>query len=279
MNREQVRGKLKRLAAEPPFRLLVRALLKHARLAPSTRSFWDLSDRPAYLLGMVFAARQAIREGERAFAAVEFGVAGGNGLVVLEREAAAVAREFGVAITVHGFDRGSGGLPDFIGDHRDHPDIWRPGDFPMDEAALRARLAPSTRLSLGDVAETVPRFLEDQTDPPIGFIAFDLDLYSSTSKALAILESPKSRLLEHVALAFDDVDHARSHRFAGELLAIDEFNARSDRVKIDRWRGLAQNRPFPEAGYLQKMYMAHDLPAIATSGVARDLLRRDLERS
>lgn len=276
MNGERLRGKLKRLAMEPPFRLLVRAMLRGMGVSPSTRALWDLSERPASLLGLVFAARQAIRQGAAAFSAVEFGVAGGNGLVVLEREAAAVAREFGVAIAVFGFDRGGSGLPEFIGDHRDHPDIWKPGDFPMNELALRARLLPTTQLFLGDVAETVPRFLEDPSQPPLGFISFDLDLYSSTSRALEVLSSPRSRMLQHVALAFDDVDHARSHRRAGELLAIDEFNAHCARVVIDRWRGLAQNRPFPEAGYLQKMYIAHDLPAIAKAGLARDPLRRDL---
>jgi hypothetical protein len=33
-------------------------------------------------------------------------------------------------------------------------------------------------------------------------------------------------------------DTRDGHRFAGELLAIEEFNARSKDVKIDRWRGL-----------------------------------------
>ncbi len=278
VNGEHLRGKLKRLAMEPPIRLLSRLILKRMPIPASTRALWDLSERPAYLLGLNFAARQAIREGVRAFSAVEFGVAGGNGLIVLEKEAAAISRDHDLAISVVGFDRGSGGLPDFIGDHRDHPDIWKPGDFPMDEAALRARLSPTTQLFLGDVAASLPRFLGDQTQPPLGFISFDLDLYSSTSSALMVLSSPAARMLEHVALAFDDVDHARSHRFAGELLAIDEFNERSQRVKIDRWRGLAQNRPFPEAGYLQKMYIAHDLPAIGRSGLARNTLRRDLNQ-
>ncbi len=63
---------------------------------------------------------------------------------------------------------------------------------------------------------------------------------------------PGKRTLDHVALYFDDVEHSISHRFAGELLAIDEFNRASAQVKIDRWRGLENDRPFAEASYLKK---------------------------
>ena len=76
-----------------------------------------------------------MKEGIPAISAIEFGVAGGSGLLALEREAAAVEAELGVAIKVYGFDNGPAGLPEFIGDHRDHPDKWRPGDFPLDEAS------------------------------------------------------------------------------------------------------------------------------------------------
>ena len=93
-------------------------------------------------------------------------------------------------IRVYGFDNGPAGLPAFIGDHRDHPDKWQPGDFPMDEALLRSRLGRRTTLVLGNVAETVPRFFDDPDVPPVGFIAFDLDLYSSTTHALRILSLP-----------------------------------------------------------------------------------------
>jgi hypothetical protein len=268
-------GRLKRLAMEPPFRLFVRALLKRLPVSTATRALWDISDRPPYLAGVHYAARRALRERVGEIAVLEFGVAGGNGLLILEREAAAVEEELGVKIQVYGFDNGPAGLPSFIGDHRDHPDKWQPGDFPMDEALLRSRLGPRSTLVLGNVAETMPRFFDDPGVPPVGFIAFDLDLYSSTSHALRILSLPGRRTLDHVPLYFDDTEHSISHRFAGELLAIDEFNETSSHIKIDRWRGLDGDRPFPEASYLRKMYMAHDLQAIS----ARALDRRPLHRS
>ena len=173
-----------------------------------------------------------------AISVIEFGVAGGDGLLALEREAEAVEKELGVSIRVYGFDNGPAGLPAFIGDHRDHPDKWKPGDFPMDEPLLRSRLGRRTTLVLGNVEETVPRFFDDPSVPPVGFIAFDLDLYSSTASALRILSMPGKRTLDHVALYFDDIEHSISHHFAGELLAIDEFNRANAQVKIDRWRGI-----------------------------------------
>ncbi len=189
---ERLAGPLKRLAMESPFRLFVRAVLKGLPVSATTRALWDISDRPAYLVGVHYAARRALREGVSAISVIEFGVAGGDGLLALEREAAAVEAELGVAIRVHGFDNGPTGLPEFIGDYRDHPDKWKPGDFPMDVDRLRSRLGPRTTLVLGDVAETVPGFFDDPRVPPIGFVAFDLDLYSSTAQRCGFSQCPAS---------------------------------------------------------------------------------------
>ncbi|HEX7937709.1 MAG TPA: hypothetical protein VF483_01885 [Gemmatimonadaceae bacterium] len=262
---------LERLAKEPPFRIATRALLKLLPVSAEVRQRWELSRRPAYLLGVCAAAQQALRQHVDEIAVVEFGVAGGDGLLTLERESAAVSRETGVRIRVYGFDMGAAGLPSFIGDHRDASEYWRPGDFPMNEAALRSRLSEHTNLVLGNVQRTVPAFASEWQPPPIGFVAFDLDLYSSTRDALALFHQPGVRLLAHVPLYFDDVDHFFSHRFAGERLAIDEFNTTGNRVRIDHWHGLRDGRPFPERPFLDKMYMAHDLTVAAQIKVERDV--------
>ena len=269
-------GRLKKLAMEPPFRLFFRGLLRLLPVSAESRALWDLSERPQYLLGVISAARRALRDGVEAISVIEFGVAGGSGLLVLEREAARVEKELGVAIKVYGFDNGAQGMPNFIGDHRDHPDKWQPGDFPMDVSLLRSKLSPQTSLILGNVETTVMEFYEDPRVPPIGFIAFDLDLYSSTKHALRVLSMPERRMLAHVPLYFDDTEHSISHRFAGELLAIDEFNAENDHVKIDQWRGVKNDRPFPDANFLQRMYMAHDLEAISRPVLNRPPLERSL---
>ena len=217
---------------------------------------------PEAIAVVLEAAEQALRQGVREIAAIEFGVAGGNGLRILEREAAAIERETGIRITVYGFDNGAAGLPDSIGDYRDHPDEWRPGDYPMDEAALRNQLTSRTHLTPGNVKDTVPAFVAAGENPAIGFIAIDLDLYSSTAAALRVLSLPGARLLNRVVLYFDDIMGAYSHRFAGERLAIDEFNSQNELIKIDSWYGLGVGRPFPERGFLQQMYIAHNLDSI-----------------
>ncbi len=70
-------------------------------------------------------------------------------------------------------------------------------------------------------------------------------------------------VLRRVYMYCDDVDLPFTHCFAGELLAISEFNCSNAAVKIDHWRGISKMRPFPEAGWLNRMFIAHDLEAIS----------------
>lgn len=267
---ERVVEGLARLGAEPPLRILVRAALKRLSVSAKIRARWDVSARPAYLLGILTAAEQAQRQGVSEISVLEFGVAGGDGLVVMQDEAAAVERETGIGVRVFGFDIGRDGLPTFIGDHRDHPDVWQAGDYPMDEAALRARLAERTQLILGNVTETVPRFFSEFDAPPIGFTSIDVDLYSSTRDALQVFAQSDTRMLWHVPMYFDDIEFVFNSRFGGELLAIEEFNREHESVKIDRWYGLRGERPFPERPYLEKMFVAHDLAAVSNVMLERD---------
>ncbi len=191
--------------------------------------------------------------------AIEFGVARGHGLLAMQEYAQMVEKETGVRIKVAGFDTGIG-LPPTKGDYRDHPDRFIEGDFPMDEKWLRARLLPSTELILGDVFVTVPEFVKRQ-DCPLGFLAMDLDLYSSTKQALEILKLSNSQMLRRVILYFDDICLHACHRFAGERLAIDEFNNESHGVKIDHWYAL-NRRIFRDHVWVEQMYVAHDISAI-----------------
>lgn len=242
---------------------------------PSVRARWDISKRPQYLLGLVTAAQQARLQKISGFSAVEFGVACGNGLLSLQEEAHAVSLEYGLNIKVFGFDLGTG-LPPLGGDHRDHPDIWAPGDYAMDEALLRSRLDKESELILGDIKQTVPTFFAKFSPPPLGFISIDLDLYSSTRPALEILAAPDKKMLLHVPIYVDDIDMVYTHRRGGELLAIDEFNQAGTKVFIDRWRGIKGFRPFPEAPYLERFFIAHDLAAISQSHLDRQARRLPL---
>jgi hypothetical protein len=234
---------------------------------------WDALERPHYLTGVLKAAEQARREGVTAISAVEFGVAGGAGLLLLQDYAEKIEKETGIGVEVYGFDSGAG-LPQFTGDYRDHPDRWIPGDYPMNESALRGRLGARSSLILGDVRDTVAAFSERASHAPIGFAALDLDLYSSTRAALEFLVHPAKRTLRRTILYFDDIDGFEYNKFAGERLAIEEFNRDHAEVKIDTWHGLGNSRAFPEAAWLHKMYIAHDLKGISASAPSSRQVRR-----
>lgn len=253
-------GFLSRLAEEAPCRVFTQKLVKYCSSSVRTHAKWDTSPRPNYLLGVLRAADQAREERIPKILAIEFGVAAGNGLLALQDAAEAVERETGIVIEVAGFDSGQG-MPPVPFDFRDHTDWWIPQDYPMDVAGLKSRLKPRTRLILGPVAENVRHFVEEN-EVSVGFVSFDLDYYSSTKDALPLLSGSKRRMLRRTTLYFDDIDFFFNHQFAGELLAIDEFNATNDDVRIDRWRGIRKQRPFPEAAWLDKMYVAHDITAI-----------------
>ncbi len=267
---------LSRLAYEQPFRIAAWALLRFFSKDVARRARWGISSRPEYLFGIYTAALQAKLEGVRAISVLEFGVAGGRGLVAMQQEAAAVEAATGITIKVYGFDTG-GGLPTFIGDYRDHPDEWQPGDFPMDVDALKAKLDLSrTTLVLGNVAQTVPAFVARGDYPPIGFVSFDMDIYSSTKDAFQIFDAGQRKTLCRVALYFDDIVSVFNHQWAGEFLAINELNAAQDMFKIDRWYGIKHDKPFPERKYWDKFYVAHDFNMINAFQMRRDAAQMTL---
>ena len=246
-----------RCLREPPFRLVAKCAARYLPCSLETKVRWEALSRPQYAAGVLFAAQEARRLGLPAISMIEFGVASGAGLLILQEHAERAAHEYGLEIGVYGFDFGSG-LPDTC-DYRDHPDAWRVGDYPMgDIEALRSRLRPDTHLVLGDVATTVPEFVRLQTCP-VGFVSIDLDLYTSTRNALQLFTLPRHKTLPHTPLYLDDTRLPFNHRFAGELLAIDEFNVESLDVKIDTWRSLPGDTAFPESPWLRAMYLAHDL--------------------
>jgi hypothetical protein len=256
------------ILSEPPFRLISKAILNRLPTSVRTQAVWDTAPRPQYLAGVLAAADQARRQSVRAISVFEFGVAAGKGLLALAQSAIDVEGETGISIKVYGFDAGSG-LPELCGDYRDAPDQWRFGDYPMDEPALRARLPANTTLIIGNIADTLRRQMS-QIKEPIGFVAVDVDLYSAARSVLEMFSRADTQMLMHVPMYFDDIDIFAMHRFAGEMLAIEEFNEQQNRVKIDVWRGIEKNRPFHDAHWLKKMYVAHDLDAISKFGLSRE---------
>jgi hypothetical protein len=214
-----------------------------------------IDTRPQYLWPLIHATHAARALGIPKITAIEFGVAGGNGLLAMERAAAAASDLSGTEVDIFGFDTGSG-MP-APADPRDAPFLIEPSYFEMDEAALRARLS-SAQLVLGPVAETVPDW-SASGHAPIGFVAFDLDYYSSTMAAFAVLEGDPERMLPRVPCYFDDVFGYGWTDFMGVHAAIDEFNAKSERRKIGKIHGLRFELPPADSQqpWLEKMYLLH----------------------
>jgi hypothetical protein len=232
----------------------------HAVIRPDApflrRLTWDAHPYPQYAYGLYKAAVEAQRLEIPAIAAVEFGVAGGRGLVALEQHARDIEAVTGTRIAVYGLDAGDG-LP-AAATNRDLPYVWRRGQFTMDRRALEARLQRA-ELILGDVADTVEDLKRRVAVTPVGFVAFDLDYYTSTVAALRLFDAPDESLLPRVFCFFDDIiggDDELHSRFAGELLAIDEFNAEHDQRKLGLIYGLRHKRRI-QAFWNESTYVLH----------------------
>lgn len=208
--------------------------------------------RPSYRWGTLCAAFLGKELGYDRISVIEFGVAGGNGLIKLENIAAEVERASGVAIDVYGFDTGAGLTKPQ--DHRDLPQLWREGDYGMDVSALKLRLKRA-KLILGPVAETISQFAASRP-APVGFISFDLDLYSSTMDAFNLFDAETNILLPRVICYFDDIIGFSHGDFNGERLAIRDFNGTRELRKISQIYGLRYVLNM-EKVWTEMMYMFH----------------------
>jgi hypothetical protein len=217
----------------------------------------DAFPRPQYAYGVVQAARLAQKLHIKEIAVIEFGVGRGDGLIELESLQEQITGQFDVALRVFGFDLGDG-LP-APKDFRDCPYLWRRGLFPMEKDTLQKRLKHGT-LILGDVKDTLKRFFSAYSPPPIGFICFDMDYYSSTFSALQMLRTTQiERFLPRTLCYFDDIvgpDEACHSEYDGELLAINQFNSAAEDRKIAKIHGLAHKR-IARCYWADQMYALH----------------------
>ena len=211
--------------------------------------------RPHFAWGILHAAHLAKALKIDRISIIEFGVAGGNGLLSMEHMAAAISRRLEIQIDVFGFDTGAG-LPK-PEDYRDLPNIFREGTLAMDPERLRKRLK-SAQLILGPVEKTVGAFI-DSRPAPIGFVSFDLDYYSSTMQAFKIFEGDQRVLLPRVHCYLDDIVGFTFSEFTGERLAIAEFNESHEMKKISPIFGLGHFLPSPHdrAVWPEQMFLAH----------------------
>jgi len=211
--------------------------------------------RSNYTWAMIQTAHLASTIGINRISAIEFGVAGGNGLIALKRVSEKLEGIFNIGIDVYGFDSGCG-LPK-PNDYRDLPNLWSEGDYPMDIQKLQQKLH-GAHLIIGLVKDTVPKFI-DSNPAPIGFISFDLDHYSSTVQAFRVLKADHVMLMPRIYCYFDDILGFTYGHHNGERLAISEFNIKNRLRQISKIYGLRFYLPKQvfNANWSEKMYMAH----------------------
>jgi len=213
-------------------------------------------DRPHYGRCLYEAAKLATRLNYPRVSAIEFGCGGGNGLLNAEMHILELERIFPVKFELYGFDSGDGLPPPK--DYRDFPHYFQSGNFKMDLQRLRSRLKLA-KLIIGNVKDTCSDFFAEHKAAPVGCVFHDLDFYSSTKNALTLFEANSIHFLPRVFMYFDDINGDNTwliNEFAGELLAIDEFNRDHHLQKIAVNR--ATQRMYSDQGWGHQIYIYHD---------------------
>lgn len=235
--------------------LVVKTMGRLSFLPFTLRLKFDAVSRPHYAYCLFQAAREAKALGINRISAIEFGVAGGRGIMAMEKLSSEVEKITEVKIDIYGFDL-ERGLPK-PKDFRDLPYVWKSGFYKMNYKKLFECLTKA-KLILGDVKETTPKFIKENI-APIGFIAFDLDYYSSTREAFKIFDANREKLLPRVFCYFDDTigpDEELHSSYTGELLAIKEFNRKNKSKKICKINGPIYKRKVPK-GWNEQVYILH----------------------
>lgn len=181
--------------------------------------------RPQYGLGLILSASEAVSLGYKKMSVIEFGCWECEGLIDMEHYIKEIQEYFKIEINVYGFDLGSG-IPKYTPNPRDRLYELNPGDYPLKKKENIKKLK-KTKMVWGDVKETCPNFLRSNNldDAPLGFISFDLGIYSSTHHALKILNDDSKFFLPRVFLYFDNFYFVSEDE--GEKYAIKEFNLES----------------------------------------------------
>src|SRR5580704_17462597 len=177
---------------------------------------FDLVVRQQYAFSLLKTAELAMVRGLKSVTVIEFGVAAGAGLVNICNISRNITKLTGVEFNIVGFDSGQGMPPPR--DHRDHPEIFSEGSYPLiDRSALIRALPQNARLILGDIQETLPRFMAGLTaSSPLGFVVIDVDYYSSAKDCLNIFLGEADNYLPWMLVYLDDIGFERENPWTGE---------------------------------------------------------------
>jgi hypothetical protein len=220
---------------------------------------FDLVVRQQYAFSLLKTAELAKLQGLKSVTVIEFGVAAGAGLINICDISRKVTKMTGVDFEIFGFDSGKGMPP--ARDHRDHPEIFAEGSYPLiDRGALIRALPPNANLILGDIQETLPRFMARLTESsPVGFVVIDVDYYWSAKECLNVFLGEPENYLPWTLVYLDDVGFESANPWAGELLAVREFNEENEMRKIHLFEGLRHKRLCKHTSWMDQVYLLHVL--------------------
>jgi len=219
----------------------------------------DLVVRQQYAFSLLKTAELALAQGLRSVTVIEFGVAAGAGLVNICEISRNITKLTGVDFEIFGFDSGKGMPPPR--DHRDHPEVFSEGSFPLiDRSALIRALPQNAKLILGDIEETLPSFIAHlSASSPVGFVVIDVDYYSSAKACLNVFIGAPDHYLPWTLVYLDDTGFESANPWAGELLAVREFNDENEMRKIHLFTGLRHKRLFKHTSWFDQVYLLHVL--------------------
>ena len=240
-----------------------------------TKVKFDLVRRRYHAYSLLQVADWAAERGIRTVTAIEAGVASGQGMRNMIDVGALVTKETGVKFQIVGFDMGTGLPPPR--DYRDHPEVWKSGDFKMpDMAEFQRSLPDHARVIVGDVADTIPAFVKTLTpEAPLGYAVIDVDYYSSARDTMRVLQGPPDCYLPATLVYFDDIGAVVfpwANDWCGERLAIREFNETNElrKLQLDVFR--KYGRIYKDSDWLDRVYTLHVLDHKQRRG-ASDFLR------
>lgn len=202
--------------------------------------------RMHYAYCIYMAALEAKTLGYKKISIIEFGVAGGQGLMNCEFHSKAVSRLLDIEIEIYGFDLGNG-LPSENHGYMDMIHLFRSGDYKMDYDKLLNKLEFS-KLVLGNLKDTTKTFLDKYSPAPIGAMLVDVDYYSSSIPILEFLKNSDEYFLPRIHMYWDDI--SPEYEFQGESAAICDFNRNNEFIKISPEKEYYQN-------YRQKTKICH----------------------
>jgi hypothetical protein len=219
----------------------------------------DLVVRQQYAFSLLKTAELALAQDLKSVTVIEFGVAAGAGLVNICDISQKITRLTGIEFKIFGFDSGKGMPPPR--DHRDHPEIFSEGSYPLiDRSALMQALPENAKLILGDIQDTLPPFMAGLTaSSPVGFVVIDVDYYWSAKECLKVFLGAANNYLPWTLVYLDDIGFESANPSAGELLAVQEFNEENEMRKIHLFGGLRHKRLFKHTSWFEQVYLLHVL--------------------